>query len=159
MVVIEPCRGVLCVLGGSVLTLRRPKLFFLCLTSACSISSSSLRCVSTVMTLSPIAKTCTMASDESVESRRGRLVGTCSGSCSVVAECVRECSYIEAFGLDRWWLCGCPSTDTCALSVVSGATSRGESTLDILLRADRAMLSTWETVRLKTRLRVNLLTK
>jgi hypothetical protein len=100
MVVMEPCKGTHCTAVGAVFTLRRPKLFFLCLATGGSTESSSLRCVSTVMTLSPIVRTCTM-SEASLEVWDANSVGVCSGSWRVFAECAGKCSYTDALGLDR----------------------------------------------------------
>jgi hypothetical protein len=106
MVVMEPCKGIRCAAAGAVFTLRRPKLFFLCLTTGGSTDSSSLRCVSTVMTLSPIVKTCTM-SEASLEVWDAKSAGVCSGSCRGVAECAGECPDTDALGLDRRWFRRC----------------------------------------------------
>lgn len=167
MVVMEPCKGIQCAAAGAVFTLRRPRLFFLCLATGGSIDSSSLRCVSTVITLSPIIKTCTM-SETSLEVWDAKSVGVCSGSCRVVAECAGECSNTNAFGLDRWWFRRCsfssfrePSggLDGLELSAVSVGMPREDSVRDNRFSLESAISSTWKTMVLETGLWMTIVDK
>jgi hypothetical protein len=167
MVVMEPCKGIRCAAAGAVFTLRRPRLFFVCLATGGSTDSSSLRCVSTVMTLSPTVKTCTM-SEASLEVWDDRSVGMCSGSGRIVAECAGECSDMDPFGLDRWWFRRCsfssfrePSGGLggLELSAVSVEILREDSVQDNRFSLKSAIFSTWKTVILETGLWMTIVDK